>query len=161
MRAEIIRDDEGYTATFARTLSHPPGKVWEMLTANEKLKQWFPELSMEELESGGNIQFDKGNGTFENGAILEFEEGKVLGFEWGEEEVRFEIQPDNGNTRLFLIETISRIMPQTAKDLAGWHVCLDVIQAHLDGTEIMREEVWEKELPEYQRLLDSLTGSLG
>lgn len=160
MRAEIIQDAHGYTATFVRMLSHQPQRVWAMLTDNEKLRQWFTELSIESLAEGGNIQFDLGNGSFENMAILKFEEGRVLAFEWAEDQVHFEVLAEDGETKLILIETIHQITPHTAKDLAGWHVCLDVIEALLDEKEIMREEEWEKEYPEYKRLLDSLTVSL-
>lgn len=160
MRAEIIQDNDGFTAAFSRTLSHPPETVWQMLTDNQKLKQWFPELSIEDLKQGGAVRFNFENGSFEDMAILEYEEGSILGFEWGKDAVHFEVQSASSQTQLVLIETIRQITPHTAKDLAGWHVCLDVIQALLDGAEITREQEWEKELPEYQRLLDSLTGSL-
>lgn len=161
MRAEIIQDEHGYIATFARILSHAPESVWPMLVDNQKIKQWFPELSIQELKKGGAIRFDFGNGSYEEMAILHYKEGSILGFEWGEDEVHFEVQPLEGKTQLILIETIRQLTPHTAKDLAGWHVCLDVIQAQLDEKGIAREQEWEKELPAYQRLLDSLTGSLG
>ena len=72
--------------------------------------------------------------------------------------MRFEVlEEDSGKTRLRLVETIDRITSQTAKDLAGWHVCLDVIEAILDEEEINREEEWQHWHEEYKRLLDSMT----
>lgn len=159
MRAEIIQDKQGYTATFVREFSRSIEDVWAMLTENGKLQQWFSELTIEDLRKGGNIKFDMGNGEFGNMTILDYEEGKKLSFEWGEDQVHFELTADNGSTQLVLVETISKIIPHTAKDLAGWHVCLDVIEAILEGKEIAREKEWEKEYPEYQRLLDSMTVS--
>ncbi|MCJ1908403.1 SRPBCC domain-containing protein [Planococcus ruber] len=161
MRAEIIQDKQGYTATFSRTLAHTPQSVWQMLTDNQKLKQWFSELSVEDLKEGGTMRFDFEGGSYEELAILEYEEGSILGFEWWKDQVHFEVRSLNGDTQLLLIETIRQITPHTAKELTGWHVCLDVIQARLDGEEIDRDQEWQKELPEYERLLDSLTGSLG
>jgi uncharacterized protein YndB with AHSA1/START domain len=159
LRAEIIRDGQGYTATFVRRFSQPAEEVWAMLTENDKLQQWFSELAIEDLEKGGNITFNTGDGTFKNMAILEYKEGRKIAFEWGEDQVQFEVAPENGGTKLILLETISRITPHTAKDLAGWHVCLDVIGALLNNKEIVRQEQWDKEYPEYQRLLDSMTVS--
>ncbi|CAM4212069.1 hypothetical protein PAAL109150_15835 [Paenibacillus alkaliterrae] len=45
---------------------------------------------------------------------------------------------------LVLKEMISRITDHTSKDLAGWHVCLDFMQAQLDGKTIEnRTDVWK------------------
>lgn len=156
MKAEIIQTDQGYTAEFIRQLDHPIKKVWAMLTENDKLQQWFNELTIEELRKGGTISFNMGDGNFEKMEILEYEEGKLLGFEWAEDQVTFQLQGDHDSTTLTMIEKIKRITPQTAKDLAGWHVCLDVIKALLDGKAIARTTEWEKEYPEYKRLLSSM-----
>lgn len=156
MKAEITQTDQGYTAEFIRQLDHPIEKVWAMLTENDKLQQWFNELTIEELRKGGTISFNMGDGNFEKMEILEYEEGKLLGFEWAEDQVTFQLQGDHDSTTLTMIEKIKRITPQTAKDLAGWHVCLDVIKALLDGKAIARTTEWEKEYPEYKRLLSSM-----
>jgi uncharacterized protein YndB with AHSA1/START domain len=157
MRAEVIQVENGYTATFERHFAQGTDQVWEMLTDNEKLQLWFPELRVEELKKGGAISFNMGDGTFENMAITDFREGKVLAFEWAEDEVRFELEEENGGTRLWLIEFIRRITPHTARDLAGWHVCLDVIEALLEEKKIERNQQWEKQYPEYKRLMDSMS----
>lgn len=159
LRAEVIKAESGYKATFVRKFAQGREEVWAMLTENPKLQQWFSELTIEDLRKGGNIKFNMGNAKYENMAILDYEEGQKLAFEWGEDQVHFELTPDHGGTRLELVETISEIVPHTAKDLAGWHVCLDVIEALLEGTEIAREEEWNKEYPEYQRLLESMSVS--
>lgn len=157
MKAEIIQTDEGYNAEFIRQLAHPIEKVWAMLTENDKLQQWFDELTIEDLRKGGTISFNMGDGNFEKMEILEYEEGKLLTFEWTENQVTFQLQGKNGSTTLTMVEKINKITPQTAKDLAGWHVCLDVIEALLDGKAISRTAEWEKEYPEYKRLLSSMT----
>lgn len=156
MRAEIIQVEFGYTATYERRFAQSPKQVWAMLTDNEKLQLWFPELKVEKLQKGGVLSFRRGDGTFDNMAITDFEEGKVLAFEWAEDEVRFELEEVESGTKLWLIEFISRLTPHTARDLAGWHVCLDVIEALLENKEIEREREWEREFPEYARLIDSM-----
>lgn len=157
MRTEIVQDEQGYRATYERHFKQEPESVWAMLTQNSKLQQWFPELKVEQLQKGGFISFDMGDGTFEKMAILDFEEGKVLAFEWDEGEVHFEIKPAGGGSTLVMVEAFPRITPQTAKDLAGWHVCFDVIKAILDDRHIERKQEWEKEYEEYKRLLQSLS----
>lgn len=157
MRAEIVQTEQGYTASYKRHMAKPPEIVWAMLTENSKLKQWFPELTVKELRKGGFLSFDMGGGSFEKMSILELEEGKVLAFEWDEGQVRFKILPAQGGSSFGMVESFPRISQQTARDLAGWHVCFDVIEALLDGRQIDRKQEWEKEYVEYKRLLESLS----
>lgn len=157
MRAEITQQNEGYLAVFERNLAHSPKNVWNMLSDNSRLKQWFEELQISKSGKGGHFIFDMGDGAFEELKITEYEEGRILAFEWWDDHVRFEVENKNGESTLRLVETIQRITPQTAKDLAGWHVCLDVIESILDDEKIDRDNEWQHWHEEYKRLLDSMT----
>lgn len=158
MRAEITQLHEGYKAVFERQLEHGAAEVWSMLADNTRLQEWFDELRMGQSGTGGKMIFDMGNGESEELAITDFDEGHILAFEWWDDQVRFEVEPGkSGNSKLRLIETIQRITPQTAKDLAGWHVCLDVIEAILNGENIDRDHEWQQWHEEYKRLLTSMT----
>lgn len=158
MRAELTQQDEGYKAAFERRMEHAMADVWNMLADNNKLRQWFDELHISETGKGGKLIFDMGDGSIEELQIIDYEEGRVLAFEWWGDAVRFEVEKDgNGGSILRLIETIQQITPQTAKDLAGWHVCLDVIEAILNGEGIDRDTEWQHWHEEYKRLLDSMT----
>ncbi|WP_349305777.1 hypothetical protein [Bacillus sp. FJAT-49711] len=45
----------------------------------------------------------------------------------------------------------------TPRDLAGWHVCLDVISALLDGKIIEnRKAEWEKWFPRYVKAINEI-----
>lgn len=157
MTAEITRTEEGYLATFERKLAHDSEKVWQMLTDNQKIHQWFAELQIEKPGKGGHLTFDMGNGNYEKMAITDFEEKSQLGFEWGEDHVRFELISEDGETRLRMLETIPALTDHTSKDLAGWHVCLDVLEALLNKKEIERTLEWEHWYPEYKRLIESMS----
>src|SRR5690606_33596916 len=103
-------------------------KVWAMLVVNEQLVQWFPELRIEELREGGRILFDMQDGTFEEMTILELEPEAVLAFTWAKDQVRFELSAtEEEGCRLVFSEQLYTITEHTARDLAGWHICLDVI----------------------------------
>lgn len=157
MIAIINQLENGYTATFERHLLHSVEQVWPMLTENEKLKEWFSELSVDDLREGGVIKFDMQDGTFEEMEILELEVNAILEFTWDKDIVRFELYPESEGCRLVLIEKISNITDHTPRDLAGWHVCLDVIQALLDENTIeSRKAEWEKWYPKYVQALNSL-----
>jgi uncharacterized protein YndB with AHSA1/START domain len=156
----LEKHGDGYTARFEREYPHAPEDVWAYLTDNGKLQAWFSELRALELGKGGRLTFDMGDGTFETMDILDYEEGSVLEYAWGEDVVRFELSPAEGGTRLLLIEKISALTPHTPRDLAGWHVCLDVIASLLDGRDIPdRKEKWESEYAEYSALTDKLLQS--
>ncbi|WP_422123828.1 SRPBCC domain-containing protein [Planococcus sp. X10-3] len=157
MRAEITQQDEGYIAVFERGLAHDTDSVWNMLSDNSRLQQWFDELRMGKAAKGGHLIFDMGDGQTEELEITDYEEGRVLAFEWWDDHVRFEVEQNNGDSVLRLVETIQRITPQTAKDLAGWHVCLDVIKSILDDGKINRDNEWQHWHEEYKRLLNSMT----
>ncbi len=157
MHAQIIKKGENYQAIFERELVCQKHEVWSMLTENDKLNQWFSEISIQDLRKGGAVVFDMGDNSFERLEIVEFKRGKILAFNWWEDEVRFEVSTTPTGTTLTLIEFIRGITSQTAKDLAGWHVCLDVIESLLNGKEIDRHSKWEKEFAEYERIVDSLT----
>lgn len=154
----VLRQVQGeYRARFERQLNHPVEKVWAMLTDNEQLKKWFSELHVVDLREGGVIEFDMQDGTFEEMTILELQEQSVLQYTWGEDQVRFELYSEAGGCRLVLIENIQTLTDHTPKDLAGWHVCLDVIGALLEGKTVdSRKSAWEIQYTEYKQLVELL-----
>ncbi|GAA3403383.1 SRPBCC family protein [Paenibacillus hodogayensis] len=158
MLAVLQQTGDGYVARFERHLKHPVEKVWSFLTENDKLKKWFSELHVDELREGGVIRFDMQDGTFEEMKILDFRLHSVLEYTWGEDRVRFELYPEPDGCRLVLIETITEITDHTPKDLAGWHVCLDVVEALLDDRTLdSRKKEWEARYKEYVQLVDGLS----
>ncbi|MCD1258387.1 SRPBCC family protein [Paenibacillus athensensis] len=154
MLAVIERDGNGYIARFERRYKHAVDKVWAALTDNEQLGKWFPELSVEDLRTGGRIRFDMRDGTFVDMNILDCKPLKALEYTWGSDTVRFELYPDGAGCRLLLLERLNGLTDHTPKDLAGWHVCLDVITVILDGSEPQgRKANWEIQFAAYQQLL--------
>ena len=155
MIATLQKESNISTARYERHFSHSVEDVWAMLTKNEKLQQWFSELTVVDLRKGGLIQFDKQDGTFMDMNILDYEPLKVLAFEWGNDVARFELSPESGGCKLIFSETISSFTEQTIKDLAGWHVCLDVVETLLDSRTVSsREESWKEWYQKYKKLIE-------
>ncbi|MFM1655186.1 SRPBCC family protein [Brevibacillus sp. B_LB10_24] len=152
MLADIKKTEDGYIARFERHFRHSVEEVWAFLTENEKLAKWFSELQVEDLREGGLIKFDMQNGTFIDMKILELSMHSVLEYTWGDDIVRFELYPEADGCLLVLIEKLKVMTDHTPKDLAGWHVCLEVISALLDGRTIeSRKAEWEKWYEKYVR----------
>ncbi len=156
MLAVVTRTETGYVARFERRLKHPPEKVWAMLTVNDKLAGWFAELRVQELREGGTLTFDMGDGTFEEMRITEVKPNAVFEYTWGDDLVRFELSPlPEDGCLLVLKEFIHEVNPHTPRDLAGWDVCLDVIEALLDGRDPGdRKKAWEPRYEAYRQALE-------
>jgi uncharacterized protein YndB with AHSA1/START domain len=155
MLASIEKIGDGYTARFDRHWPQPVEQVWSWLTENDKLSQWFSELRVDDLREGGRILFDMQDGTFETMDITELSIHSVLEYTWGGDLVRFELYPELGGCHLVLVEKLTKLTAHTPKDLAGWHVCLEVVKALLEGKTLeSRDSAWKHWYEEYVRLLE-------
>ncbi|AZN38745.1 SRPBCC family protein [Paenibacillus albus] len=160
MLAVVQQAGDGYTARFERAFNHSVQQVWAYLTDNELLSTWFSELRVGELREGGSMKFHMpGGGDVLEMPILEMKLQSVLEYTWGEDVVRFELYPEVAGCKLVLIEKLSKLIDHTPRDLAGWHVCLEVIGALLDGRTIeSRKDQWKHWFERYQEALAGLRG---
>jgi uncharacterized protein YndB with AHSA1/START domain len=132
MNGKLERFGDGWALRFERTLPHPPEKVWRAITEPEHLAAWFPDtIVVSEWKVGAPLSFEHPGGGFD-GEVLAVEEGSLLAFRWGTDVIRLEISPQGSGTRLTLTDTIDQL-GKAARDAAGWHACLDQLEAHLDG----------------------------
>lgn len=146
-------------AKFERSFHHSAEVVWAALTENDKLVKWFHNLEVVNLQKDGIIRFNMNDGTGSSFdiKITDFEDYSVLQFEWGPGWVRFELAPYVDGCLLVLKEFIPELVDHTSKDLAGWHVCLDVLSALLDGNEMdFPKDDWEKRYGEYSNLVQQM-----
>lgn len=156
--ATIKQVNDGYTAQFDRHFKHSVEMVWEMLTENDKLKLWFPELRIKELWEGGRIEFDMQNGNFEEMMITSYSPKTILEFTWADDLVHFELYEESEGCHCILKEKMRTITEHTPRDLAGWHVSLEVISALLDGRRMEgRKQEWEKWYEQYKAAVHNLT----
>ena len=158
MIADIKQTEEGYIAHYERRIEQPVERVWAMLTDNRELAKWFQELRVGEPSKGGCMKFDMGDGKFKALEIFEYSPFSVLAFDWFGDSVRFELQSVQDGCVVVFQERFTTITKQTAKDLAGWHVCLIVIESLLVGQQLdSRKEEWEKWFEQYERVFHELT----
>jgi uncharacterized protein YndB with AHSA1/START domain len=137
---------------FVRTLAHPPEKVWRALTEPEHLAVWFPTEIHGERAAGAALRFVfAGNeGPPIEGQMLVYDPPAVLEFRWGEETLRFQLEPQGAGCRLTFLDTFDE-QGKAARDAAGWHACLDVLAYHLDGRDLPwgPNERWAQVHPVY------------
>lgn len=160
MLATIQKQQNNYFVKFNRPLAHSVDAVWTILTENGKLQKWMNNLEIIDLRKNGKIHFNMNDGTnaFQEIAITDYAEKKLLEFDWGKDTVRFELSPTSSGSILVLLETIGELTEHTPKDLAGWHVCLVLLSDLLNGTvhEEFPLEEWQKWYAEYKQLVDDV-----
>lgn len=162
MLAVLEKVEGGYIASFHRPLNHSIEKVWSALTENGKLEKWMSNLEVQDLRKGGTIQFNMNDGSNSSFGmkIRDFKEKEVLEYEWGEGWVRFELKPTPEGCLLVLKEFIPSLSDHTSKDLAGWHVCLDIFKELLQGNEMaFPKGQWEKCHDKYQEKVGQMKRS--
>ena len=133
--------------TFTRTLAHPPEKVWRALTEPEQLTAWFPTEIIGDRADGATLRFEfrNGEGAGFDGKMITVDPPRVLEFVWGEDTLRFELQPSATGTVLTLTDSLGTL-GKAARDAAGWDICLDRLAFDLSGDTAPRanERPWKE-----------------
>jgi uncharacterized protein YndB with AHSA1/START domain len=157
--AEVKKDGEKWTLVLVRDLPHPPAKVWTAITDPEHLREWAPFDSDRSLGAVGpatltTVGAPKPHVT--ETRVTRADKPRVLEFSWGGQDIRWELEPHGTNgTRLTLWHNIDR--RYVSWGAAGWHICLDVLDAHLAGEpigrmvgmETMKFDGWQRLQKEY------------
>jgi uncharacterized protein YndB with AHSA1/START domain len=130
----LERDGDRWRLRFVRTLPHPPEKVWRALTEPEHLVAWFPADIEGDRAAGARLRFvfRHGEGPPGEGEMVTFDPPRVMELRWGDELLRFEVEPDGDGSVLTLVDTFEQL-GKAARDAAGWHACLDTLACHLAG----------------------------
>lgn len=129
MTATLLTDGARPSVRLERQLPDPPATVWRALTQREELQSWFPSdvvVDGGEWVVGATITFRFPPEVIDvtlTGEVLEVDEPHRLAFTWGEETLRFELWPQDGGTRLVLIDELPP--GAAARNAAGWEACLD------------------------------------
>jgi uncharacterized protein YndB with AHSA1/START domain len=150
------------TLIFERRLSHPVDRVWEAITDPDVLIHWFPCAVDVDLRPGGAMEFTFAQDVLPDGSnsmpgeVTELDPPRVFAFAWGEDHLRFELQPVAGGAGCELRLTVGLgTRDKAARDSAGWHVCLDRLEGVLAGddgpTATGASGEWRTLYEEYQR----------
>jgi uncharacterized protein YndB with AHSA1/START domain len=137
--AQVLKDADNWTLVLVRDLRHSPAMVWEALTDPEQLRAWAPFDADRNLGAVGSAQLSTVGAPTPYVAethIKRADKPRALEFNWGGKDIRWELEPLGGGTRLTLWHNIGR--GYIAMGAAGWHICFDVLDRHLAGAPIGR-----------------------
>src|SRR5262249_14432662 len=129
-----------WTLILTRQLRHSPEKVWQALTDPAQLREWAPFDADGSLDTvGATVKLNTvGAPTMHvsETKVLRADAPKVLEYSWGGLDMRWELEPIDGGTRLTLWTNIDRRF--ISMGAAGWHICFDVLDHLLTGAPIGR-----------------------
>lgn len=122
---------------FERRIAHPVATVWSAITDHAELARWFPSTIDGEMRPGARLGFgfpEHDEVPDMQGDVTDFDPPRELGFQWGEDHLRFELNPSEDGAGTDLRFTVMLgAADKAARDGAGWHVCLARLEAVLDG----------------------------
>jgi uncharacterized protein YndB with AHSA1/START domain len=138
--AEIRKDGENWTLVLVRELRHSPSKVWQALTDPTQLHEWAPFDADRSLGSAGDTvkltTIGAPSPVITETRVIRADAPKVLEYQWGGNDIRWQLEPLGGGTRLTLWHNIDR--RYISMGAAGWHICLDVLDGLLAGAPLGR-----------------------
>jgi uncharacterized protein YndB with AHSA1/START domain len=137
--ASLEERDGNPALRFERVLRHAPERVWRALTEPEQESAWHPTPARFEPRVGGRVEYVPGGHVADmpDGEVTDYDPPRLLGYTWTADGVesnhlRFEIRPHDEGSVLTLIHSFEDRL-KSARDGAGWHVCLDALAGSLDG----------------------------
>jgi len=158
--AQIRKDGEKRTLILVRELRHSPEKVWQALTDPAHLREWAPFEADGSLGTVGTVKLTLvGAATprVSETTVKRAEAPRLLEYNWGGSDLRWELEPLGSGTRLTLWHNIDRRF--ISMGAAGWHICFDVLDHLLAGTpigrivgpEAMKFDGWQRLNAEYAK----------
>jgi uncharacterized protein YndB with AHSA1/START domain len=160
---ELFEKDGRYELRFVRPLAHPVDAVWHAVTSPEGLAAWFPFDVVGDRAPGASLRFVFREGEAEpfSGSMVEFSPPSVMELRWeGDETLRLELAPADAGCVLTLINRFDEI-GKAARDAAGWHACLDALQASLSGESIDASGRWGEVHPGYVKRFGPEASTIG
>jgi uncharacterized protein YndB with AHSA1/START domain len=163
--ARIEKDGDQWTLVLTRQLHHSPVKVWEALTDPAQLREWAPFDADANLGQAGRLVKLNTVGTptpmISETKIKRADAPHLLQYQWGDGDLRWELEDFGGGTRLTLWHNIDRRF--IAMGAAGWQICFDVLAHSLDGAPIgrivgpqtMKFEGWQRLRADYAQQFES------
>jgi uncharacterized protein YndB with AHSA1/START domain len=159
--ARVRKDGEKWTLVLSRELRHSPEKVWQALTDPAQLREWAPFDADGNLGAAGRAVKLSTVGAptpqVSETRITRADAPRLLEYNWGGNDIRWELEAHGSGTRLTLWHNIARNF--IAMGAAGWHICFDVLDrlladqpiGRMVGVGVMQFDGWQRLHAEYAK----------
>ena len=138
--ARVEKDGETWTLVVVRDLRHSRERVWQAITDPAHLREWAPFDADHSLDKVGTTATLTTVGAptphVTQTTVTRADPPRMLGYNWGGYDMRWELEAITDGTRLTLWTNIDR--RYIAMGAAGWHICFDVLDRLLAGQPIGR-----------------------
>jgi len=164
--AEISKDGDNWTLILVRQLQHSPDKVWQALIDPAQLREWAPFDADGSLGKPGAAvtltTVGAPGAPVSDTTVTRADAPRLLEYNWGDKQLRWQLEPAGNGTRLTLWHNIDR--RYIAMGAAGWHICFDVMDHWLEGNPIgrlvagdaLKFDGWQRLHTEYAAQFDAL-----
>lgn len=159
--AQVLKDGDNWTLVLVRQLRHPPEKVWQALIDPAQLREWAPFDADGSLGVAGttvNLTTVGAPGPrVTESTVKRADAPRTLEYNWGDFDIRWELQALGGGTHLTLWTNIARKF--ISMGAAGWHIAIDVLDhllaedpvGRIVGPDAMKLDGWKRLNTEYAR----------
>jgi uncharacterized protein YndB with AHSA1/START domain len=159
--AQVRKDGDKWTLVLVRQLRHSPERVWQAITEPAELREWAPFDADGSLAAAGTTvkltTVGAPSPLVSETRVTRADAPRLLEYNWGGQDIRGELEPSGGGTRLTLWHNIDRRF--ISMGAAGWHICLDVLDRHLAsdpigrivGMDAMKFGGWQRLNAEYAK----------
>jgi uncharacterized protein YndB with AHSA1/START domain len=159
--AHIEREGDTWKLVLIRELRHSPEKVWQALTDPAHLREWAPFDADGSLgTAGATVKLTTVGAPalhVTDSRVTRADAPKLLEYNWGQFDMRWQLEPIDGGTRLTLWTNIDRRFMSWGA--AAWQICFDVLDRLLSGNpigrivgpETMKFSGWQRLTAEYAK----------
>lgn len=135
-------------------------QVWQVLTEQTYINQWFPQFYLKERQAGGQIELlDNDGNQIESMMILDFEPNNIFSFNWRSNIVSFELLAlDKDKTQLNYNQWVNYIEEDTVDDITKWLIRMQLIAGILNEDRIEDPlKLYDKYYPSVLDLIEKQT----
>ena len=157
----VNKEGDTWKLVLVRELRHGPELVWNALTDPAQLTQWATFDADRNLGAVGPVTLAT-LGAPQAAAecvVRRSDKPKLLEYNWGGNDLRWELEATDAGTRLTLWAMIPK--RYIAWGAAGWHICFEVLEHLLAGDAMGRITGPEAFKHDWQRLTAEYADHLG
>lgn len=134
----LADDDGARVVRIAWRFPTAPVGVWPWLVTPDLLARWSPVVPDHPLTSPGPATSrEDPDAEPVDATVTEVDDPRMLAHRWGDDTLRWAVEPHTDGSLLTLADTLGD-PDSAAANAAGWHVCLTVLSALVEGRETPR-----------------------